>query len=98
MRKRTCRRPLRMATCLTTEVHLSVPCVLVLRRHHLRKVNDDRLPVVRHHNVKLVEIAVNDAVVGKLKHEVHELVVEVGGVLDLGNVLGRDSPMFKNYS
>ena len=50
---------------------------------NLRKVDDDGISVVGDHDVELVEVAVNDAVVGELQQKVDESVVQRTWIVDL---------------
>ena len=50
---------------------------------YLWKVDDDWLPVVRDHDVELVEVAVNDSVIGKLQQQVHQLGVQLTSIVNL---------------
>ena len=50
---------------------------------NLRKVDDDGISVVGEHDVELVEVAVNDAVVGELQQKVDESVVQRTRIVDL---------------
>ena len=53
---------------------------------NLWKVDDDRVTVVGDHDVELVEVAVNDPVVGKLKEKIDEPVVKSTRIVDLKNI------------
>ena len=50
---------------------------------YLWKVDDDWLSVVRDHDVELVEVAVNDSVIGKLEQQVHQLGVQLASIVNL---------------
>ena len=50
---------------------------------NLRKVDDDGISVVGDHDVELVEVAVNDALVGELQQKVDESVVQRTRIVDL---------------
>ena len=50
---------------------------------YLWKVDDDWLSVVRDHDVELVEVAVNDSVIGKLQQQVHQLGVQLASIVNL---------------
>ena len=45
-------------------------------RHHLWEINDDWLLVIIDHDVELVEVTVDDAVIGELQQQVHQFVVQ----------------------
>lgn len=60
--------------------------VCVTRRHHLRKVNEDRFAFVRHENVEFVKIRVNQSMLGQLDGQVHEVRVEFARVQYLGDL------------
>lgn len=57
--------------------------VLVRSAHHLRKVNQRRHLLVVDHQVELVEIAVNQTVLGDAHNQIHQLVVEARRMLQV---------------
>ena len=57
-----------------------------MQSSNLWKVDDDRVTVVGDHDVELVEVAVNDPVVGKLKEKIDEPVVKSTRIVDLKNI------------
>ena len=76
-----------MARSLTAHAQLGV---LVLCRHHLREVDDDRLGaavvVLAQEDVELVEVAVDEAGASEADDQVHQRRVELAGVSDLGDL------------
>lgn len=62
-------------------------CVLVAGRHHLREVNNDGLVLVSDHDVELIEVAMNDAVVSELHDQVHKIAVQLTRVFEIFNLV-----------
>ena len=72
------------AVDVPVEEHLGV---LVLRGDHLGEVDDDGAAVIHHHDVELVEVAVDDAHGGESQDEVHQGVEESSGISELHDIL-----------
>lgn len=68
--------------------HLGVGMV---SRHHLRKVYNDGLLVLRDDDVEFVEVPVNDSIFGESHYEVHQLVVKGLHVLQLLHVIEQSA-------
>ena len=70
-----------LTTCSSTDTAIGAPCntplsVGVRRGDHLREVVHRHVVVAVEHEVELVEVAVNEAVVGQLHDQLHALLVQ----------------------
>lgn len=64
---------------IANAVDIAIEIILgidMFRGDHLRKIYEYGFPFAGHHDVKFIEVTVNDAVITKSDDEIHELVVE----------------------
>lgn len=52
------------------------------RGHHLREIDKNRLRVVGDHDIKLVEVAVNNPAIAEAHDQIHQVVVQLFDVLN----------------
>ena len=69
--------------CVCVCVPLSPLSVVVRGGHHLWEVDQRHMILVVDHQVELVEVAVDQAVIGQFDQQLHELVEEGGRVVQL---------------
>ena len=59
------------------------------RGNHLGEVDHGHMVGVVQHQVELVEVSVDEAVIGQLDDELHDLAVETGRILQLPDLTPR---------
>lgn len=58
-------------------------CIEVCGRHHLGEVDHGHVIVVVQHQVKLIEVTVDKAMIGQLHYQLHDIIVHGGRVFQL---------------
>lgn len=64
--------------------------IFMVSRHHLGEVNQYRPVLIVHHEVELIEVAMNDSMVGQLYNQVHQITVELRDISDFMHIAPED--------